>query len=638
MAALVPVVLDYETFWSSDHSLTKMNPIEYVMHPNTEIISMAIKIGKSPTLCTFGEDAIAAQIRHFDWSDKLVIAHNNSGFDAMISAWRFGMRPAMWGCTLAMAKPHHAKTAGGSLKALAEHYQLGVKDSTALLNTKGRHMKDFSGDEITAMREYNIEDVELCNRLFKVLHPLTSKAEMKLIDMTIRMLVEPRFEVDKALLRRTLQEEQARKNKMLLDLASMLGVYETGMDDEDAVEAVVTTLGSAAKFGQVLKELGVDIPMKISPTTGKPAPALAKTDEGFVALTGSDDPIVAAAANARLGVKSTLLESRITSFIDLSESVGGRLPMPLLYFGGHTGRWSGHMKINVQNMPRVSGKPGDCLRNSLRAPEGYKVVVADLSGIELRVNHFLWKVPSSMALFQADPEKADLYKDFASSLYGKPVSEISKAERQIGKVAHLGLGFSAGAVTFVRIAKMMGGVDITLDESREIVKKWRKAYAEIKQGWRQCGDALPNVLSGAESAIDAWGLCRTAKDKILLPVKGRFIHYPALRQELLEDGDVPWVYGEGRNKTFLSPGKVCENCIQSIARDIIAEQALEIKARTGYTPTLMVHDELVYVVPEDDAEQHLATLYDVMRTAPKWWPELVLWAEGGISDTYGGAK
>jgi len=88
----------------------------------------------------------------------------------------------------------------------------------------------------------------------------------------------------------------------------------------------------------------------------------------------------------------------------------------------------------------------------LIAPKGYKVVVADLSGIELRVNHFLWKVPSSMEMFAADPENADLYKDFASKLYDVPTGEVTKEQRQVGKVAHLGLGFGAGYKTFQKVA------------------------------------------------------------------------------------------------------------------------------------------------------------------------------------------
>lgn len=93
-------------------------------------------------------------------------------------------------------------------------------------------------------------------------------------------------------------------------------------------------------------------------------------------------------------------------------------------------------KLNQQNMPRIGKKPQltDSLRKSLRAPKGHKIVVADLSGIELRVMHFLWQVGYSTEMYRADPAETDLYVDFASKFYKKPVDEVTKEERQVGKV------------------------------------------------------------------------------------------------------------------------------------------------------------------------------------------------------------
>lgn len=950
MAKLTPVTIDFETFWSPTHTLSKMSPIEYVMHPETEIISCAIKFGSKPTACVFGEDSIAAMLRHTRWDDKLLIGHNMSGFDSMILAWRFGVRPAMWGCTLAMSRPWHMKDVGGSLKALVNYYNLGVKDQTALLNTKGRHLKDFTGDEVDAMRTYNIADVDQCYQLFNIFMKKTPQSEMKLIDQTIRMLVEPGFVLDTGLLESTLIEERERKQRMLVDIATMVGAWEPGMDDSEAADAASKVLASQQKFGQLLRDLGVECPMKPSPTNPeKLTPALAKTDEAFIALQSHPDPIVAQAAAARLGVKSTLLETRIEKFLEAGRLCDGRLPVPLKYYGGHcvpgdtevltrsgwvridqweggdivqctpqnrmkfaraeryvgpevakwvrcdsryvkcdftfghtvpyvmhgksatwgalkagdmlargatylptagtldlcgaitpeqmrvlvmvqadgswetnaaigrrltvfvkrprkiararellgvagvpfeeqeypshpgfirfivrkastpswlsperkyfdswlldstpearsafleeillwdghigsngqrsystsvasnaewaqtmahlagvstsartrpadgntkanhevcfhrrspcrrhipakswsvvtelsraycpqtqtgfwlarsnghifvtgnTGRWSGE-QYNPQNLPRINPdkpKPTDCLRKSLRAPPGFKVVVADLSGIELRVNHFLWKVPSSMTLFQADPAKADLYKDFASRLYGVSVEEVTKPMRQIGKVAHLGLGFSAGAGTFVRIAKIMGGVDMELEESKQIVASWRAAYKPITDGWKQCQAALKYAAAGQEFTVDPWGMCKTEQDGIRTP-KG-LIYYPNLRQ-IEKDSKMAWVCGEGRNLTYLSGGKVCENLVQHLARHVISDVQLSVAKETKYVPKLSVHDELVYIIEAGEAESFLDLLQQHMRTPPVWWPELVTWSEGDIADTYGDAK
>lgn len=665
MAKLVPLTVDCETFWDKDHTLSKMSPIAYVLSPKTELISLAYKFGDGPTEVIFGEREIKAWSKTVDWANTMVIGHNMSGFDSMILAWRLGAEPKMWACTAAMARPWFSKTQakvlntrtgvkepkdGVSLAKLVAEFKLGVKDQNVLHDTKGRNLKDFTAEEVEAMRKYNAADVDQCWGLFKHLFKLTTPQELLLVDMTTRMLVCPQFVVDRDLLTTTLAEERERKHNMLLDLAKSLGMHHKEFNTvgemldhdkrkhfDEIAAAVCKTLGSAPKFSALLTSLGVEIPTKISPTTGKTAPALAKTDEAFVALQEHENPVVAAAAQARLGVKSTLLETRIEAFITASDPLNGLLPAPLRYAGADTtGRWSGE-QYNPQNLPRVSGKPSDALRNCLMAGAGKKVVVADLSGIELRVNHFLWKVPSSMALYQADPEKADLYKDFAAALYNIDKSEVSKAQRQVGKVAHLGLGFGAGAATFQKVAKLMGGVTLSEAESADVVAKWRGMYKEIVRGWKTCHSMLPYIEAGEREDIDPWGLCRTTKNGIILP-SGRQIRYPDLRQEDTEEGKKEWVYGHGRNKARIYSGKIDENVIQALARDVIAGNAVKVFQDTGLRPALMVHDELVYVVPEGEAEETLAHVQKVMRTPPDWWPELVTWSEGDIANTYGEAK
>jgi hypothetical protein len=633
--------VDLETYWDAKHSLSKMSPIAYCTHPDTEIISCAFKFNDAETEVVFGEDNVKAYCAKIDWSKYWVVGHNLSGFDAMILAWRLGIKPKLWGCTLAMARPIHAKDVGGSLAALVKHYGLGVKDNTALMNTKGRHLKDFTDEEIEAMGVYNKADVDQCYALLRRLIPQTKRDEVKLIDMTIRMLVEPVFEADTDLLNNTLAEEADRRQLALVSAAHVMEVYELGMTDEEAAAAALKVLSSAPKFAKFLKSIDVEVPMKVSPTTGKEIPALAKTDEEFIKLQKHSNPVVAMTASARLDAKSTILQTRIQAFLDASAAAKGKVPIPLKYYGADTtGRWSG-WAYNPQNLPRINPynpRAADALRRSLRAPQGYKVVVADLSGIELRVNHFLWNATSSVALFEADPEKADLYKDFASKLYEVPLEEVTKEQRQVGKVAHLGLGFGAGAVTFQKVAKLMGGVDISEEESQNIVDTWRQAYPEIVQGWRTCHKSLDTIIRGAEgAAVDPWGMVVPTDGGLRTP-KG-MIRYPDLRIDHDEEtGKTEYRYGSGRNIARIYAGKIDENIVQHLARCVIADNALEVQRRTGLIPALMVHDELVYIVPQDEAEATLDLVQQVMRTPPEWWPELVTWSEGDIADTYGDAK
>ncbi len=624
------VVGDFETYWSDTHSLSKMSALEYVMSPKTELISLALK-KEGKAVCWFGEKNIREGVSRIDWSNKLLVAHNNSEFDALIFAFRLGVKPKMWGCTLAMARPIHAKDVGGSLAALVEHYGLGKKDSTALLATKGKHLKDFTPEEIAAMRTYNMMDTEQCYNLFYKLLAQTPKSEMQIIDATIRMLVEPQFVVDEPLLTKTLVLEQEHKRDMLISLAVKLGV--------GSVEGVRKTLASAPKFAALLRDNDVPVPMKLNPK-GKPIPALAKTDEGFIALTEHENDLVAAAANTRLGVKSTQLETRIIKFITAAHQCNGRLPVPIKYYGADTtGRWSGFW-YNLQNLPRIlrsAPKLSDALRYSLMAPPGYKVVVADLSGIEMRVNMTLWRVPYAMELLAADPE-ADLYKPLASEVLGVPIEDMPKMVRQAGKAMHLGAGFGLGSVEkYVGVAKQMAQIVVTPEEAATHIAGYRAKHPEVVQGWKACHRALDYVYSGNEAQIDSWGLCHTSKDGIVTP-KG-VIRYPDLRKEVNEDsGKVEWVYGTGRKKARIYGSKLDENIVQHLARHVLSDNMIEARRQTGYWPVHTVHDELIYLAPEDEAGELLDTVQAVMRVPPVWWPELVTWSEGSIGDNYGEAK
>lgn len=644
MAKLKPVVIDLETYWSATHSLSKMNPILYCLHPETEIISCAAKVGGEDTYVTFGEDKIRKQTMQFDWSDKIVVGHNLSLFDAMILKWRLGVKPARWACTLAMARPLHGLTTGLSLESLCAHYakeltQMGinpVKDKSALIATKGRHLADFTAEEIKAMRAYNKNDVEQCAGLFRILYPLTPAKEMKIIDGTVRMLVTPKFRLDTGLLKSALDSERKRKRDVLLELAGKLQVI--GTDEDDLVEQIRASVNSSKIFAGILKDLGVEPPMKPSPTNPeKQTYALAKTDEAFIALQDNDNPLVAAAASARLGVKSTILETRLDAFLKVAEATGGRMPIAKNYYGAHTGRFSGALKLNQENLPRISGKPSDALRNSLIAPKGYKVVVADLSGIELRVNMYLWKVPYAMALFDADPEKADLYKALASEVMGVPIEGMPKMVRQAGKAMHLGCGFSlASAVKYIAVAKQMAGIVVTEEEAEMHIAGYRSKHPEIVRGWRTCDDAISMIYAGATTEVDPWGIVTTDKEGFVLP-SGRKVRYPLLRGEM-ENGRRKWVYGEGRSKSSIYGGRADENIVQALARDILMDNAISIEKETGMWPCHTVHDELIYIAPESEAQSVLDTVQRHMRTPPSWFPALKTWSEGDIADSYGEAK
>jgi len=639
------ITFDAETYWSQTHSLTKMNPAVYVMHPETEVQSAAIKINDEDTFVLFG-DELTQWIRDTDFSDTMLLGHNMSGFDAAILAWRFKVKPKAWACTLAMARHiGAAQQAGGSLKALAAHYGVGAKLDLEATNTKGKKLADFTDEEIEAMREYNKVDTDLCHALFKRMLPEVDTRALKLIDMTIRMMTEPKFVLDRPLLERTLVEIDRKKHDTLLAVGREISPMESGVEEDVLIELARATLSSAPKFAKLLESRGVPVPMKLN-KKGKEIPALAKTDEGMQALVEHEDEDVAMLAEARLGVKSTQLETRIKSFLDVGAACRGRLPVFLNYAGaGKTLRWSGAFKLNQQNMPRIGKKPQltDALRKSLRAPKGHKIVVADLSGIELRVMHFLWQVGYSTEMYRADPAETDLYVDFAAhKLYHKPESEVTKEERQIGKVAHLQLQFGSGASKFVFMTKTMGGVEITEEESQNIVDVYRASHPEIVHGWRVMTGALTAILHGTVGMeLDPCGLCHTIEGGIESP-RGR-LYYPNLKCERNpETGYMEWTYDERSPKTRkvepvkIYGAKLGQNLVQYLAREVMCDMMLDIQKIAPIIHT--VHDEVILAVPESEAEDTLDEVQRIMRSGVSWFPDLVTWSDGSVADNYGEAK
>ena len=265
---------------------------------------------------------IKAWLNQVDWRSSALLCHNMM-FDGAILAWQFGIIPAMYFDTLCMSRAIHGVDPGGSLAALVMRYGLGEK-GTEVVNALGKRRTDFTPDDLARYGAYCINDTQLTFKLFNaLLAEGFPTSELHLIDMTLRMYTEPVLCIDDALLVDRLDEIKEEKKSLLSGLMSKLNC-----EDEESVRK---KLASNPQFAEVLKEHGVEPPKKISPTTGKETFALAKNDEGFIALSEHDDPFIQQLCAVRLGTKSTIEESRIERFIGIGGRNRGRLPNTLNY-------------------------------------------------------------------------------------------------------------------------------------------------------------------------------------------------------------------------------------------------------------------------------------------------------------------
>ena len=603
------ITVDFETFYGSDFSLSKITTEEYVRSDLFEVIGVAVKVNNQETEWASGtHEQIKQWLQsNFEWERSFVLAHNTL-FDGAILSWRFDINPRGWLDTLCMGRALHGVEVGGSLKALTERYGLGEK-GTEVINAIGKRRLNFTTEELARYGDYCINDVELTYKLFNILAKDFPKQELRVIDQTLRMFIDPVLELDGDML----QQHLINIKQMKEDLLTSSGV--------DKAE-----LMSNEKFAELLRSFGVEPPMKVSPATGKQTYAFAKSDEEFKALADHEDVRVQTLVAARLGTKSTLEETRTQRFIDISKR--GKLPVPIRYYAAHTGRFGGDDKINMQNLPS-RGNNANKLKKSIVAPEGYTIIDADSAQIEARVLAWLAEQEDLVTAFT---EGKDVYKKMASAIYGKPDFEIDKNERFVGKTTILGCGYGMGAPKFQTQLKTFG-VDVDVDEARRIIDIYRRTNDAVVRLWRQAQNALVNMSRGDTAPLGRRGVLEVvpSESSIRLP-SGLLMRYDDLKFEQTEKG-VEFSYKTRKGRTRIYGGKVIENVCQAIARCIIAEQMLKIGKR--YKVVLTVHDAIAVCVP--DAEVIPATQYveECMRWVPEWATGLPVNCESGSGKSYG---
>lgn len=628
------VTIDLETYYDREYSLSKMTTEAYARDPRFEVVGVAIKVNGYPTDWYSGSDP-GKFLRQLNYKDRAILCHNTA-FDGAILSWKYGIRPKLWLDTMSMARPLHGGTIGVSLKALTAHYGLGEKGDE-VQRTLGMRRADFSTEAMARYAEYCVKDVDLTYALFRRLAKGFPPKELQLIDLTLRMYTEPTLVVDSELLSTHLDEVVKRKQ-------ALLDTFAAGEDSK-------SILMSNDKFAAYLRECGIEPPMKISKTTGKETYAFSKTDSAFTSMAEHPDERVAVAVSARLGVKSTIEESRTRSLLGVAER--GSLPIMLNYYGAHTGRFSGGDKMNLQNLPR-----GGALRRSLRAPDGKLLVACDSSQIEARVVAWL---AGQADLLEAFAEGRDVYSEFATEVYGGIVKVVKsdKLERFVGKTCILGLGYGMGPSKFREsLALGMGGIKVHIDadEAIRIVRLYRDRNAYISMLWNRCGVALRHMIDGRQLALapDVLPSLMAGPDGIELP-NGLSIRYPALQITTSIAGTGSFVYA-GDQRAFrealkakvlgetvkpelmtrIYGGKVVENIVQAVARVVVSDQMVEISKR--YKVVLQVHDEVVICCDEDEAEAAKAFMMGVMSTPPAWAAGLPVACEADVGKTYGDAK
>ncbi|EGG5425446.1 DNA polymerase [Salmonella enterica] len=408
------------------------------------------------------------------------------------------------------------------------------------------------------------------------------------------------------------------------------------------------------------------------------------------------DPDTPPALRELLAVRLQSCTTSVSKYKKLISCVSsdGRLRGTLQFCGAsRTGRWAGRL-FQPQNLPRSSlAQPvidsgiealkagcadlvcddimqltSSALRASIIAPPGKKLVISDLSNIEGRMLAWLagehWKI----AAFRDYDEGhgPDLYKlAYARAFHISP-DDVTKDQRQIGKVMELGLGYGGGVAAFVTfaaayaldldalaVAALQGIPPGIRQEAKrwydESVKQkktyglsepvfivcdslkrmWRNAHPETVVFWYELADDVKRAINHPGVTV----ICRKLKIRrdggwlrIVLP-SGRAVCYPGIRlvnDEISYMGINPYSRKWQRLRTY--GGRLVENVCQAAARDVLAGN-MPLIEDAGYSIVLTVHDEVITEAPDTDDFNDKA-LSALLSTNPEWAPNIPLNAGG----------
>lgn len=680
------MIFDFETF--SECDIKKAGGFEYSRHPSTDLLCVAYRIGTRDNMreqktqlitpSDYKAKAIDGEFIRALRDPKIKLVAHNAYFERVITQ---GVLPRIsnlvgsselhttdtsrWVCTAALAR-----TAGlpgnldGASEALNLQHKKDKKGHALMLKLSRPRQPTFENpsnrngtpEEFQRLYEYCIADVDAEVDLWLALPQLTPKErEFWRLDQDINLRG---FGVDRQLVRGALSCIKR----------------ETLRFDEEVqwiTEGEINSVRQRDASLKWLRERGAKIKNLRAQTVSD---CLAKLLPNDV-----PDEVV-----RMLQIRQSASKSSTAKYVAFKKRTmfDGRVRDSTLFYGAHTGRQSGtglqpqnlfKSTIPVEDVPVaieiVKNKDltalqalfdnpmqvlASLLRSCIVAPTGSTLDVGDFATIEVRV--LFWLAGHEKGL-KALREGVDLYIDMASRIYNLTPEEIKKAykegewagiqKRQLGKQVVLGAGFGIGigGQKFQASAKSYG-IDISLSLSAKSIREYRKLHAPVVKFWEVIEAAairaVNNPGKGYKHGFLTW---RMEGDWLTctLPI-GRKLYYYMPKMEWIKNknGKFLTLTYMGHNsvtKKFERQttwgGKLTENVVQAVSRDLLYEAMLRLNKR-GHTTVLAVHDEIVterFLQGELDLDEGLE-MRTIMEAVPEWAEGLPIKVEGWSEPRY----
>jgi DNA polymerase len=595
------ISFDSETFFSTQYSLKQMLPDEYCADERFDCFLVSVYDGS---------EAWAGHPKDFNWSmlDGARVVMHNARFDAVVlqEMEKRGLIPK-----LNIAEIHCTADLSSwycNCRALAQAVEFVFGEHVskqARTDAKDKHWCDFNAEQQKVMLDYARGDAVWCWKLWDKLSPGWPQVERDLSQLT-RAQGRHGVQIDTDLLEKYL----------FWSRTALAATKKTLPWVED---------GKAPSSSQAIawhcRRIGIPgPPAKVDDAEGY---------EAWEAIYAPQYPWVNSVTNYRS------LAKLVSTFEHVKARLrdDGVMPFALKYFGAATGRWSGDSLVNMQNPRRESvyvneqdlmevdearlkgddkswAKAELNFRHLIIPRPGKRMIVSDLAQIEPRVlawlagdEDFLAQVATGMSVYEAHARAT-------MGWTGGVLKDEDKAAYLLAKIRVLGLGYGAGHKKFVKIAKIMAGLDLTEEESKAIVQAYRTANPKVVNLWYRLDDAFKKSHG---------------KDFTMSLPSGRKLTYRKVRREqrLYPDPENPekmigkwvWTADMGNKREIYFGSKLAENCTQATARDVFAAHLLALNNTPGVTVLFSCHDEAVVEV---DAGITADDVRRVMSVTPEW--------------------